>query len=110
MGFNSNAKVKSENRTASLDFTPCLSVFPGRMREVEVGNHKVLLVRSEGMYSAVGNLCTHYGATLSKGKTGLVGRAVCECALWEGICYRMMCRMHAVNSLVIVGMKRGMLF
>ncbi|MGH0180082.1 UNVERIFIED_CONTAM: hypothetical protein FKN15_003674 [Acipenser sinensis] len=39
-----------------------------RMREVEVGSHKVLLVRSEGGYSAVGNLCTHYGASLSKGR------------------------------------------
>ncbi|RXM94033.1 Apoptosis-inducing factor 3 [Acipenser ruthenus] len=81
----------------------------GEMREVEVGSHKVLLVRSEGGYSAVGNLCTHYGATLSKGKTGLMGRAVCECALWEGSCYRMMCRMHAVkieNSKVFVSINK----
>ncbi|MGH0162815.1 UNVERIFIED_CONTAM: hypothetical protein FKN15_043938 [Acipenser sinensis] len=44
----------------------------GEMREVEVGSHKVLLVRSEGGYSAVGNLCTHYGASLSKGPAALV--------------------------------------
>ncbi|XP_058857258.1 apoptosis-inducing factor 3-like isoform X3 [Acipenser ruthenus] len=55
----------------------------GEMREVEVGSHKVLLVRSEGGYSAVGNLCTHYGATLSKG--ALSGSRV-RCP-WHGACF-----------------------
>ncbi|XP_041097184.1 apoptosis inducing factor mitochondria associated 4 isoform X3 [Polyodon spathula] len=54
-----------------------------RMREVEVGNHKVLLVRSEGGYSAVGSLCTHYGASLSKG--ALSGSRV-RCP-WHGACF-----------------------
>lgn len=39
-----------------------------RMMEVEVGHHSVLLTRSEGKFSALGNQCTHYGAPLSKGK------------------------------------------
>ncbi|XP_041097183.1 apoptosis inducing factor mitochondria associated 4 isoform X2 [Polyodon spathula] len=55
----------------------------GEMREVEVGNHKVLLVRSEGGYSAVGSLCTHYGASLSKG--ALSGSRV-RCP-WHGACF-----------------------
>lgn len=38
------------------------------MKEVTVGDQKVLLVRSEGQYSAVGGRCSHYGAPLIKGK------------------------------------------
>ncbi|MBN3308327.1 AIFM3 factor, partial [Amia calva] len=55
----------------------------GQMKEVEVGKQKVLLVRSEGTYSAVGNLCTHYGAPLSKG--ALSGNRV-RCP-WHGACF-----------------------
>lgn len=38
-----------------------------RMKEVEVDHQKILLVRNEGQFSAVGTLCTHYGAPLIKG-------------------------------------------
>lgn len=38
------------------------------MKEVTVGDQKVLLVRSEGQYSAVRGRCSHYGAPLIKGK------------------------------------------
>ncbi|XP_036392408.1 apoptosis inducing factor mitochondria associated 4 [Megalops cyprinoides] len=55
----------------------------GQMLEVEVGQQKVLLVRSEGEYSAVGSLCTHYGAPLSKG--ALSGSKV-RCP-WHGACF-----------------------
>uniref|UniRef100_A0A8C8FHL4 Rieske domain-containing protein n=1 Tax=Oncorhynchus tshawytscha TaxID=74940 RepID=A0A8C8FHL4_ONCTS len=54
-----------------------------RMMEVEVGLHNVLLVRSEGIYSAIGNQCTHYGAPLSKGV--LSGHRV-RCP-WHGACF-----------------------
>uniref|UniRef100_A0A8C7QPU6 Rieske domain-containing protein n=1 Tax=Oncorhynchus mykiss TaxID=8022 RepID=A0A8C7QPU6_ONCMY len=53
------------------------------MMEVEVGHHNVLLVRSEGIYSAIGNQCTHYGAPLSKGV--LSGHRV-RCP-WHGACF-----------------------
>uniref|UniRef100_A0A8C8LQQ5 Rieske domain-containing protein n=1 Tax=Oncorhynchus tshawytscha TaxID=74940 RepID=A0A8C8LQQ5_ONCTS len=55
----------------------------GQMMEVEVGLHNVLLVRSEGIYSAIGNQCTHYGAPLSKGV--LSGHRV-RCP-WHGACF-----------------------
>ncbi|XP_072548094.1 apoptosis inducing factor mitochondria associated 4 isoform X2 [Salminus brasiliensis] len=55
----------------------------GQMKEVEVDNHKILLVRNEGKFSAVGSLCTHYGAPLSKG--ALVGNRV-RCP-WHGACF-----------------------
>ncbi|KAJ8392147.1 hypothetical protein AAFF_G00079530 [Aldrovandia affinis] len=55
----------------------------GQMVEVEVGGQQVLLVRSEGEFSAVGNLCTHYGAPLSKG--ALLGNRV-RCP-WHGACF-----------------------
>lgn len=38
-----------------------------RMKEVEVDHQKMLLVHNEGQFSAVGALCTHYGAPLIKG-------------------------------------------
>lgn len=38
------------------------------MREVEVDNRPVLIVREEGKYYAVGSKCTHYGAPLVKGR------------------------------------------
>uniref|UniRef100_A0A8C1R1R3 Apoptosis inducing factor mitochondria associated 5 n=1 Tax=Cyprinus carpio TaxID=7962 RepID=A0A8C1R1R3_CYPCA len=53
------------------------------MMEVEVGDHNVLLVRCDGVYSAISNQCTHYGAPLSKGV--LSGQRV-RCP-WHGSCF-----------------------
>lgn len=39
----------------------------GQMKEVTVGEQKVLLVRTHGQYSAVGSKCSHYNAPLIKG-------------------------------------------
>lgn len=39
----------------------------GQMKEVAVEHHKVLVVRTDGRYSAVGSRCTHYNAPLVKG-------------------------------------------
>uniref|UniRef100_A0A665TTC2 Apoptosis inducing factor mitochondria associated 5 n=1 Tax=Echeneis naucrates TaxID=173247 RepID=A0A665TTC2_ECHNA len=55
----------------------------GQMMEVEVGHHSVLLTRSRGKYSALGNQCTHYGAPLSKGV--ISGHRV-RCP-WHGSCF-----------------------
>ncbi|KAM7398195.1 hypothetical protein PAMA_006206 [Pampus argenteus] len=55
----------------------------GQMLEVEVRHHSVLLTRSEGRYSAIGNQCTHYGAPLSKGF--ITGNKV-RCP-WHGACF-----------------------
>ncbi|KAL4647621.1 apoptosis-inducing factor 3-like [Arapaima gigas] len=55
----------------------------GEMMEVEVGEHKVLLLRSGGVFSAIGNSCTHYGAPLSKGAFS-GGRVRCP---WHGACF-----------------------
>uniref|UniRef100_A0A3B4GMM7 Apoptosis-inducing factor 3-like n=1 Tax=Pundamilia nyererei TaxID=303518 RepID=A0A3B4GMM7_9CICH len=52
------------------------------MMEVEVGHHGVLLTRSGGKYSAIGNQCTHYGAPLSKFISG--NRVRCP---WHGSCF-----------------------
>ncbi|KAM4627151.1 apoptosis inducing factor mitochondria associated 4 isoform 1-T2 [Polymixia lowei] len=46
----------------------------GQMQEVTVGDQKVLLVRTQGQYRAVGGQCTHYNAPLVKG--ALVGDRV----------------------------------
>uniref|UniRef100_A0A3B4ZUP8 Apoptosis-inducing factor 3-like n=1 Tax=Stegastes partitus TaxID=144197 RepID=A0A3B4ZUP8_9TELE len=52
------------------------------MMEVEVGRHTVLLARTDGKYSAIGNQCTHYGAPLSKVISG--HRVRCP---WHGSCF-----------------------
>ncbi|XP_078404056.1 apoptosis-inducing factor 3-like [Cetorhinus maximus] len=39
----------------------------GEMREVEIKNHKVLLIKNNGEFSAIGHLCSHYGSPLVKG-------------------------------------------
>jgi NADPH-dependent 2,4-dienoyl-CoA reductase/sulfur reductase-like enzyme/nitrite reductase/ring-hydroxylating ferredoxin subunit len=39
----------------------------GEMREIDIGERSVLLVRSNGEYHVIGSHCTHYGAPLAKG-------------------------------------------
>ncbi|XP_046876696.1 apoptosis-inducing factor 3 [Hypomesus transpacificus] len=55
----------------------------GQMMEVNVGHYSMLLARSEGRFSALGNQCTHYGAPLSKGV--LSGNRI-RCP-WHGSCF-----------------------
>uniref|UniRef100_A0A8C7SK11 Apoptosis inducing factor mitochondria associated 4 n=1 Tax=Oncorhynchus mykiss TaxID=8022 RepID=A0A8C7SK11_ONCMY len=55
----------------------------GQMKEVEVDEQKILLVRTQGLYSAVGSKCSHYGAPLIKG--ALVGDRV-RCP-FHGACF-----------------------
>uniref|UniRef100_A0A8C2XAW1 Apoptosis inducing factor mitochondria associated 4 n=1 Tax=Cyclopterus lumpus TaxID=8103 RepID=A0A8C2XAW1_CYCLU len=54
-----------------------------RMKEVTVGDQTVLLVRTQGQYSAVGSQCSHYNAPLVKGV--LVGDRV-RCP-FHGACF-----------------------
>ena len=39
----------------------------GEMKEVEVGEVAVLLVRVDGTFHAIGAKCTHFGGALEKG-------------------------------------------
>lgn len=55
----------------------------GQMKEVEVGENKVLLVKEKGQFFALGNKCTHYGAPLSKGS---YCNGVVRCP-WHGACF-----------------------
>lgn len=55
----------------------------GQMMEVEVGSHTVLLTRTGGIYSALENQCTHYGAPLSK---GVISGNKVRCP-WHGSCF-----------------------
>ncbi|XP_067102229.1 apoptosis inducing factor mitochondria associated 4 isoform X1 [Osmerus mordax] len=60
-----------------------LDLQDGQMKEVEVEGQKVLLVRTQGQYSAVGTKCSHYGAPLVKG--ALIGDRV-RCP-FHGACF-----------------------
>nr|XP_014430974.1 apoptosis-inducing factor 3-like [Pelodiscus sinensis] len=55
----------------------------GELREVEMAGHRVLLVRSQTEFSAVGSKCPHAGAPLSKGV--LAGNRL-RCP-WHGACF-----------------------
>ena len=57
--------------------------FSPRMREVDLGDSKVLLIKQNGEFSAIGYKCTHYGASLAKGYLG-DGRVRCP---WHGACF-----------------------
>lgn len=48
---------------------PPLHLSP-RLLQVMVAGYPVLLVRNKKEFSALGSKCPHYGAPLSKGKTG----------------------------------------
>ncbi|XP_029375611.1 apoptosis-inducing factor 3-like [Echeneis naucrates] len=74
-----------EDTSEELTAVVCLEsdLQDGQMMEVEVGHHSVLLTRSRGKYSALGNQCTHYGAPLSKGV--ISGHRV-RCP-WHGSCF-----------------------
>ena len=54
-----------------------------RMREVDVGEGKALLVREGSEFHALGAKCTHYGAPLVKG-VHCNGRVRCP---WHGACF-----------------------
>jgi len=55
----------------------------GEMKEVELGEGKVLLVKDKGQIYATGNKCTHYGAPL---KTGALCNGRIRCP-WHGACF-----------------------
>ncbi|XP_062559721.1 apoptosis-inducing factor 3-like [Armigeres subalbatus] len=53
------------------------------MKAFDLDGGKVLLVKQKGKLSAVGNLCSHFGAPLSSGALG-EGRVRCP---WHGACF-----------------------
>eukprot|EP01119_Soliformovum_irregulare_P024148 TRINITY_DN858_c0_g1_i1.p1 TRINITY_DN858_c0_g1~~TRINITY_DN858_c0_g1_i1.p1 ORF type:complete len:536 (-),score=170.22 TRINITY_DN858_c0_g1_i1:40-1647(-) len=55
----------------------------GELREVELGEGKVLLVKKDGEIHAIGNKCSHYGAPMKKGAIAN-GRIRCP---WHGACF-----------------------
>ncbi|KAL6057543.1 Apoptosis-inducing factor 3 [Balamuthia mandrillaris] len=55
----------------------------GQMKEVDFAGGKVLLINEEGVFKAVGNRCTHYGAPLKNGSLSK-GRIRCP---WHGACF-----------------------
>ena len=62
---------------------PAVTCIFYRMKEVDIGDSKALLVRQNGEFSAIGHKCTHYGAPLAKGYLGN-GRVRCP---WHGACF-----------------------
>ncbi|KAK6968220.1 apoptosis-inducing factor 3-like isoform X1 [Biomphalaria glabrata] len=55
----------------------------GETKEVDVAEQKVLLVKEDGHFYAIGNKCSHYGAPLNK---GAYCKGVVRCP-WHGACF-----------------------
>ncbi|XP_056612916.1 apoptosis inducing factor mitochondria associated 4 [Triplophysa dalaica] len=77
--------MESTNKLEEFTEMVCLEsdLQDGEMNEVVMDHHKILLVRNNGEFTAVGGLCTHYGAPLVKG--ALVGDRV-RCP-FHGACF-----------------------
>ncbi|XP_066455778.1 apoptosis-inducing factor 3-like isoform X2 [Eleutherodactylus coqui] len=73
----------SENETITQELCKEVDMKDGEMQEFQVQGQSILLVRNNGIFSATGNKCSHYGAPLSKGV--LVGDRV-RCP-WHGACF-----------------------
>lgn len=54
-----------------------------QMKQFELGDGKVLVVKQNGEFSALGTKCSHYGAPLAQGALG-EGRVRCQ---WHGACF-----------------------
>ena len=54
-----------------------------RMKQIDIGEGHALVVRENGVYTAVGHKCTHYGAPLIKGSL-VNGKVRCP---WHGACF-----------------------
>lgn len=70
-GRTSGRKRLSEPDSPRPDFeftrSFCCRVFD-RMREVDLGSGRALLIKQRGEFSAIGHKCPHYGAPLVKGE------------------------------------------
>uniref|UniRef100_A0A8K9UL16 Rieske domain-containing protein n=1 Tax=Oncorhynchus mykiss TaxID=8022 RepID=A0A8K9UL16_ONCMY len=54
-----------------------------RMREVDLGSGRALLIKEHGEFSAIGHKCPHYGAPLVK---GVLSKGHVRCP-WHGACF-----------------------
>ncbi|XP_037036430.1 apoptosis-inducing factor 3 isoform X2 [Bradysia coprophila] len=54
-----------------------------QMKQFDLGESRVLLIKQKGVLSAIGTKCSHYGALLSTGALG-DGRVRCP---WHGACF-----------------------
>lgn len=52
----------------TLDLTIILFCVLDRMREVDLGSGRALLIKEHGEFTAMGHKCPHYGAPLVKGE------------------------------------------
>jgi len=83
-----DANSTTQPKTSSNEREVCEAneVSEGGMKEIECGESgKILLVKQKGEFYAVGNKCTHSGASLSKGALG-EGRIRCP---WHGACFNL---------------------
>ncbi|KAM4047723.1 apoptosis-inducing factor 3-like isoform 1-T1 [Anomaloglossus baeobatrachus] len=78
-----NKFIMNGNEMITQELCKELDMKDGEMQEFQVQGQSILLVRNNGIFSAVGNKCSHYGAPLSKGV--LIGDRV-RCP-WHGACF-----------------------
>uniref|UniRef100_A0AAX7T6S8 Rieske domain-containing protein n=1 Tax=Astatotilapia calliptera TaxID=8154 RepID=A0AAX7T6S8_ASTCA len=67
----------------TLDLTIILFCVLDRMREVDLGSGRALLIKEHGEFTAMGHKCPHYGAPLVK---GVLSKGHVRCP-WHGACF-----------------------
>ncbi|PIK53726.1 putative apoptosis-inducing factor 3 isoform X3 [Apostichopus japonicus] len=79
------SKVTEEDPDEAVEAVVCQvdSMKDGEMREVDVADGKVLLIKDLNEFTAIGHKCSHYGAPLAKGVLSN-GRVRCP---WHGACF-----------------------
>ncbi|XP_053679339.1 apoptosis-inducing factor 3-like [Anopheles nili] len=80
---STNGGVTSDDEFIEAIVCQEADIGENQMKQVELGEGKVLLVRQNGKLSAIGNKCSHYGAMLVTGALG-DGRVRCP---WHGACF-----------------------
>ncbi|ENN75039.1 hypothetical protein YQE_08354, partial [Dendroctonus ponderosae] len=79
------ARDTSENEFVEGVVCKVQDINENEMKTFELDEEKVLVVKQNGVISALGSKCTHYGAPLVNGALG-DGRIRCQ---WHGACFKL---------------------
>ncbi|XP_044738696.1 apoptosis-inducing factor 3 isoform X2 [Chrysoperla carnea] len=79
------SKMTSHSEVDYIEGVVCKEsdIQENEMKTFDLGEGKILLIKQNGVLSAIGNKCTHYGAPLINGALG-DGRVRCP---WHGACF-----------------------
>lgn len=82
---NNDGPIKKQPEIDFVEQAVCSEndIAENQMKQFDLGESRVLLIKQKGVLSAIGTKCSHYGALLSTGALG-DGRVRCP---WHGACF-----------------------